>query len=65
MKLIVAKNISQKNGRTYHALILDMGFARKFLSFDENLCMQIMNLRISDFAELPIGEYIILEKGEK
>ena len=64
MKLIVTKQISAKNGKTYYALVLDLGYARKYLSFDKYMCMELLEKSPRELEELPLGEYIIIKKGE-
>lgn len=64
MKLIVIKQISAKNNKTYYALVLDLGYARKYLSFDKYTCMELLEKTPRELDELALGEYIIIEKGE-
>lgn len=64
MKLIVTKQIATKNNKTYYALVMDMGYMRKYLSFDKYLCMELLEKSPRELEELPLGEYIIIKKGE-
>lgn len=64
MKLIVIKQISAKNNKPYYALVLELGYARKYLSFDKYMCMELLEKSPRELEELPLGEYIIIEKGE-
>lgn len=64
MKLVVTKQNSTKNNKTYYALVMDMGYMRKYLSFDKYLCMELLEKSPREFEELPLGEYIIIKKGE-
>ena len=64
MKLTVVKQISAKNNKPYYAIVLDLECAKKYLSFDKYLCLELLELSPSELEMLPPGEYIIMEKGE-
>lgn len=64
MKLTVVKQISAEKKKTYYALVLDLEYARKYISFDKYLCMELLEKSPRELEELPLGEYIIIEKGE-
>lgn len=64
MKLAVVKQISAEKKRTYYALVLDLGYTRKYLTFDKYMCMELLEKSPRELEELPLGEYIIIEKGE-
>lgn len=64
MKLKVIKQISTEKKKTYYALVLDLEYTRKYLTFDKYICMELLEKSPRELEELPIGEYIIIEKGE-
>lgn len=55
---IVVKN--NKAGKKYSALVCDLGYTQKFLSFDSYLCAEILGITVRELMET-CSEYIISE----
>ena len=45
LKVIVKKG---KNGKLYSALIADLGYRNAYLSFDRNLCAEVLGMSVID-----------------
>ena len=50
---------SRKGNKTF-ALVADLGYARKFLSFDVQLLAEILGLPVVELYDMPLGNYEIL-----
>lgn len=52
MSLYVTCKVSRKNpDNFYYALVLDLGYAQKFLSFDPNLCAEVLGIAVRDLHD--------------
>lgn len=60
-KLFVSVFTSRKSGNKTYALILDLGYSRKYLSFDIQLIAEVLGLRVVDLYDIELGEYTILD----
>ena len=45
LKVVVKKS---KNGKLYSALLADLGYRIAFLSFDRNLCAELLGMSVID-----------------
>lgn len=50
---------SKKSGRPYAMLSVDLGYAKKAISFDMQLIAEIMRLSVADLLSLDKGTYDI------
>lgn len=46
-----------KSGKTYTALVADLGYTRKYLTFDSYVIAEIVGESNKTICELPVGEY--------
>lgn len=65
-KLIVSIFQSKRSGKPTYALVLDLGYTKKFLSFDTSLIAEVLGVSVVDLIGLDYGDYEILveAKGE-
>lgn len=65
-KLFVSIFQSKRSGKPAYALVLDLGYTRKFLSFDTSLIAEILGVSVFDLLSLEYGDYEIFgeTKGE-
>lgn len=57
MKMYVQVEISKKSGSKYVALVLDLGYRKAFLSFDSNLCAEVLQISVQQLMTGDCGEY--------
>ena len=51
MKLYVEQKTSKKTGNPYVALILDLGYRKAMLSYDYNLCAEVLKMSVAQMYE--------------
>lgn len=56
-KLYVSVFQSKRSGKATYALVLDLGYVKKFLSFDTSLVAEVLGLSIIDLLNLDYGDY--------
>lgn len=54
---VVVKN--GKNGKPYTALVMELGYRQAFLSFDRNLCAELLRVSVPDLMSEIDVEYKI------
>lgn len=59
-KLYVSVFQSKRSGKATYALVLDLGYAKKFLSFDTSLVAEVLGLSILDLLNLDYGDYEVI-----
>lgn len=59
MKLILRKAISKKSNNPYVALMVDLGYVKKFLSFSANDIAEILGMSVIDLMNKPDGDYVV------
>lgn len=52
-----------KNGRKFHALVLDNGYSQRYISFDTKLIMECLDISPSSLDRREVGEETIIAKG--
>ena len=52
---VVVKN--GKNGKPYTALVMDLGYRQAFLSFDRDLCAELLGVSVLDLMSEVDVEY--------
>lgn len=52
---VVVKN--GKNGKPYTALVMELGYRQAFLSFDRNLCAELLGISVPDLMSEVNVEY--------
>jgi hypothetical protein len=53
-----------KDGKKYTALVLDLGYSQKYLSFDSSLCAELLGVSVRSLFETT-SEYVLAEFNEK
>lgn len=53
-KLTVNHFTAKKSGKDCYALVLDLGYTKKFLSFDVELCATVLGISVYDLPSLPL-----------
>lgn len=51
MKIYVEKRLSKKNGNPYVALTIDLGYRKAMLSYDYNLCAEVLKMSVSQMYD--------------
>lgn len=54
MKIFIEKRTS-KAGKVYTCFVVDLGYCEKILSFDSNVCAEILGVSARTLAEKPVG----------
>lgn len=57
LKVVVKLN---KDNKKYAALVCDLGYTQKYLSFDSYLCAEILGITVRELMETP-SEWVIAE----
>lgn len=60
MKIYVEKRTSKKTGNTYVALIMDLGYRKAMLSYDYNLCAEVLKMSVAEMYQ-ELQTYGIIE----
>lgn len=60
MKLYVEQKTSKKTGNFYVALILDLGYRKAMLSYDFNLCAEVLKMSVAQMYQ-ELQTYGIIE----
>ena len=60
MKLTVEQKTSKKTGNSYVALILDLGYRKAMLSYDYNLCAEVLKMSVAQMYQ-ELHTYGIIE----
>lgn len=55
---------SKRSGKPTYALVLDLGYTRKFLSFDTCLVAEVLQMSVFDLLNLDYGDYPIMTESE-
>lgn len=55
MKLNIIVKKSEKTGKLYRSLVVDLGYRQATLTFDDNLIAEIMGVSVGALYSLPIG----------
>lgn len=51
---------SKRSGKPTYALVLDLGYVKKFLSFDTCLVAEVLQMSVFDLLNLDYGEYEVM-----
>ena len=51
MKIYVEKRTSKKTGNPYVALTIDLGYRKAVLSYDYNLCAEVLKISVAQMYE--------------
>lgn len=64
--LLLVHNVGAKSHRDYYALVADLGYTRKFLSFDSQLIAELLSLLPRELSEsCPLGSEVpVVLKGK-
>lgn len=54
MKIFIEKRTS-KSGKVYTCFVVDLGYCEKILSFDSNVCAEILGITNRELSEKPVG----------
>lgn len=54
MKIFVEKRTA-KSGKIYTCFVVDLGYCEKILSFDSNVCAEILGISARDLSNKPVG----------
>ena len=57
LKVVIKNN---KDGKKYAALVCDLGYTQKYLSFDSYLCAEILGISVRELME-SVSEWVISE----
>lgn len=61
LKVLIKNN---KDGKKYAALVCDLGYTQKYLSFDSYLCAEILGISVRELME-SVSEWVISEFGSQ
>ena len=56
---------SKRTGKPTYALVLDLGYTKKYLSFDTCLIAEVLQMSVFDLLGLDYGDYQIMSDGEQ
>lgn len=59
MKLLLTVKKSDKNGKLYRVLEVDLGYRKAVITFDEGIISEMLGCSIGYLYTLPIGEKIV------
>lgn len=59
MKLVLSVKKSEKNGKIYRVLSIDLGYRVATLTFDDGLIAEILGVSVGSLYTLPLGERVI------
>lgn len=51
MKIYVERRLSKKNGNPYVALSVDLGYRKAMVSYDYNLCAEVLKMSVQQMYE--------------
>lgn len=55
MKLKIYVKKSEKNGKTYRMLVVDLGYREATISFDDNIIAEILGVSVGSLYAYPVG----------
>lgn len=61
MKLVLSVKKSEKNGKIYRVLSIDLGYRMAALTFDDGIISEILGVSVGSLYSLSLGERVIAE----